>query len=100
MLLAALARYPGYLFTTAFSPDGKVLAEGGEAGTVRLWDVAEPSHPKLLAKLRGPGSDVFQLAISPHGNVLAAATTSSGVWLWDVHHPAHPVLLADLEPQQ
>ena len=75
------------------------MAEGGEAGTVRLWDVADPSRPRLLAKLRGPGSDVFPLAISPHGKTLAAATTSRGIWLWDTYRPARPVLLAGPEPR-
>ena len=54
----------------AFSPDGHMLARGGD-GTVRLWDVADPAHPRPLGQaLTGarPESVVF----SPDGHTLAS----------------------------
>ncbi len=51
---------------TAFSPDGRLFARGGE--TVELWSVAEG---RLVRKLEGRGSTASAVAFSPDSTLLA-----------------------------
>jgi WD40 repeat protein len=82
------------VFSLAFSPDGKVLAEASLGGTINLWDVVTGLQ---LATLRDESSFVLCLAFTPDGKTLAtggneerresssAAMTTIGVLhLWDV----------------
>jgi len=64
---------------TAFSPDGRLFARGGE--TVELWSVAEG---RLVRKLEGPGSTASALAFSPDGDVLATGTADGEIRLWSL----------------
>jgi len=59
---------PGATGRGALSPDGKLLATGDKAGTVKLWDLASG---RLLATVKAHTSEVVALAFSPDGRILA-----------------------------
>ncbi len=75
--------------SVAFSPSGRILAAGTNAGA-RLWNVASPGRPRQLGPALGKG--VSSVAFSPGGGTLAIGT-NAGVQLWNVASPAHPQLL-------
>jgi WD40 repeat protein len=62
----------------AFSPDGKVFAYGGEAGLVRLIDVASGQ------RLARPGHHAWlsSVAFAPDGKTIATAGRDGAVRLW------------------
>lgn len=71
----------GPVWSVTFSPDGQVLAAGGENSTVTLWQVSDGS---ILRTINVDGitdnkadNIVYSVAFSPDGKVLAAADISS-----------------------
>jgi WD40 repeat protein len=71
----------------AFSPDGSVLAAGGNDLSVQLWDVKTGSLLRRWAWPKGkdPHAAVDDMAFTPDGNTLATAGfRSHEVLLWDV----------------
>jgi WD40 repeat protein len=75
----------------ALGSDRKFLAAGtGPAGStdrrtqLRLWDVADPAHPKSLADVpAGPG-DLLSVTLSPDQRQLATAAADGTLTLWDL----------------
>ena len=68
-----------HVLSTAFSPDGEILAGGSACGTVRLWN---PNTGEQEATLDHE-SPVLIIAFSPNGDVLASANVNGTVRLWD-----------------
>lgn len=71
------------LNAVALSPNGRLLAAGGDDGQIRLWDVSDPARPVELA---GPPHlatlAIEGLAFDPTGTVLASADSGGLVDLW------------------
>ena len=72
--------HPVHARTLAFSPDGKMLAGGSNAGAIHLWNTH--TGTKLLT-LKGHYNRVSALAFSPDGKTLASGSQNGEIILWD-----------------
>jgi WD40 repeat protein len=73
------------VFDVAFSPNGKTLASGGWDGTLRLWNVSDPSRPRQITApdaMKAPGA-IRTIAFGPHGRVIAVGSSDGTIALWD-----------------
>ena len=80
----------GPVHSVAFSPDGQILATGGENSTVTLWQVSDGSMLRTI----NVGGQMSSLAFSPDGKTLAVADISS-VQFW---RPSGEKLAVSLTP--
>uniref|UniRef100_A0A0D9Z878 Uncharacterized protein n=1 Tax=Oryza glumipatula TaxID=40148 RepID=A0A0D9Z878_9ORYZ len=79
--MARLQGHLDYSFSSAWHPDGRVLATGNQDRTCRLWDVRNPS--RSVAVLEGRIGAVRGLRYSPDGRFLAVAEPADFVHVYD-----------------
>jgi WD40 repeat protein len=88
----------GLVQWAAVSPGRRLLAAAAADGTLKLWDVASPARPSLVATVVRPDGahPLYVAKFSPDGSVLAAAGAGRVVKLWSLRDPSRPVALPAL----
>jgi len=83
--LMTLKSLPEDASCVAFSPDGKILAAGGDNGRIVLWDFAVRSIRAELGVLHNPDiREVRSLVFALDGRILASVTRDGSAQFWGV----------------
>ncbi|QDQ96398.1 nSTAND1 domain-containing NTPase [Tomitella fengzijianii] len=82
----------GIVAVVAFGPRAGLLAVSDQsAKTVHLLDVADPAHPRPVARFDAANYPQ-SISFAPDGGTIAVATADNTVELWNITTPARPVL--------
>ena len=79
-VLQTFRGHSGWVNSTAFSPDGQILASGGQNQTIKLWNLNTGKLINTLDKHSGP---VNSIAFSPNGTILASGSTDTTIKIWN-----------------
>jgi len=82
-----LQGHQDWVNSVAFSPNGKLLASGGEDHTIKLWKVKTGKAIRTIKKRwwrKGHHAPVRTVAFSPDSNILASGSDDNTVKLWNV----------------
>jgi WD40 repeat protein len=78
--LLTLGDYSQLVERVAFSPDGTLLASGGAAAPIILWDAI---HGRALHKPLPDSDKSSRLAFSPDGRLLVSGSFDGVIRIWD-----------------
>jgi WD40 repeat protein/serine/threonine protein kinase len=90
--------HDGAVYSTSFSPDGKLIATGGYDKLVMIWDPEKVKPMDLTRELEGQSSEstigyqrlaghaspVRSVMFSPNGQLVASGSEDNAIRLWDV----------------
>jgi hypothetical protein len=73
--------HKGYLRAIAISPDGQLIATGGNDNMVRVWSAADGS---LVKELAGHPRHVYNVAFDPSGKFLLSGDLMGIIKQWEI----------------
>ena len=84
-----------YIYSMAFSSDGRTLADGSSDKTVKLWNIDDPRNPAPLGKpLTGHSRTVNSVAFSrADSTTLVSGSDDGTARLWNLTDPATPTTI-------
>jgi len=78
--IKTLAGHTNWVWSVAFSPDGKTLVSSSYDRTVRLWDV---TTGRCIRTLTGHTSEIYSVSFSRDGQTVASGCADQTARLWD-----------------
>ncbi len=98
IVLSEFPKGGGYVFSLAFSPNGKTLVAANATGSIVQWDIDHPQAP--FAELSTQKGGVWSAVFSPDGRWLATGSKLDDAFaVWDLTQAdAGPVLVNDPQP--
>jgi WD40 repeat protein len=78
--IKTLTGHTNWVWSVAFSPDGKTLVSSSYDQTVRLWDVTTGG---CIRTLTGHTSKIYSVSFSPDGQIVASGSDDQTARLWD-----------------
>jgi hypothetical protein len=80
-LVRTIDAHKGYIRAVAVSPDGQLIATGGNDALVRVWSAADGS---LVKELAGHPRHVYNVAFDPSGKFLLSGDLMGVIKQWEV----------------
>ena len=74
--------HTSYVWSVAFSPDGRYALSGSNDKTLKLWDV---SSGQAVRTFQGHTSAVYSVAFSPDGRYALSGSSDQTFKLWDMY---------------
>jgi WD40 repeat protein len=69
------------------------LVTGGTEKDLAVWDTADHTYPRAVAKLDGHRGGVTTVALNASAQMLATSGVDKTIRIWDVSAPANPTLI-------
>jgi WD40 repeat protein len=88
--------HPGMVYGLAFSPDGKLLATGGNDQLIHLWEAGTTNQ---IATYQGHEAEIWSLDFSKDGQFLVSASEDGTAKLWSVKSGARKSESFALSPE-
>jgi WD40 repeat protein len=73
--------HSGYIWSAAFSPDGKTLVSGSDDRTIKWWDAASA---ELIKTLEGHEGYVYSVSFHPDGRSIISGSADHTLRWWDL----------------
>lgn len=89
-LQTVLTGHEGAVLRLAYTADGKLLVTIGEDRTVRVWDAANGTQVRELARLEQPP---LALAVNPAAAEVAVSDASGVIRVWKLGDESSPVVI-------
>jgi serine/threonine protein kinase len=79
----AVGKHTDIVNSVAFSPQGRLVASGGDDRVIRVWET-DTHRERFPGGISGHSSAIEVVAFSPDGKLLASGSQDNTVKLWDV----------------